>query len=187
MASREKVYYIGMVGAHECGGSSLLKRISKNTFTESLIDLNTMPTSIVTRRVHAERTYLLSIFTPQIGRECLGYQVDFPCSDVDHSRCSHACALVVCFDVQRRLEFAQLPRLLQKIKRHCRLGSVPLLLVATKIDMSAERQVSTEDGKKFADAHSMTYIETSAKTDTNCEEVLRKALALIAVNEKKVM
>ncbi len=45
------------------------------------------------------------------------------------------------------------------------------VLVANKIDMIAERQVTTEEGQKLADTYGIPYVETSAKLRTNIDEV----------------
>lgn len=44
------------------------------------------------------------------------------------------------------------------------------MLVGHKVDRESEREVSTEDGERFAEAHDMLFIETSAKILCNIEE-----------------
>lgn len=44
------------------------------------------------------------------------------------------------------------------------------MLVGHKVDMESGREVSTEDGERFADAHDMLFMETSAKILCNVEE-----------------
>jgi GTPase SAR1 family protein len=46
----------------------------------------------------------------------------------------------------------------------------PKILVATKIDLAHQRQVSFEEAKQLADQLGVPYIETSAKNDINISE-----------------
>ena len=44
------------------------------------------------------------------------------------------------------------------------------LFLGNKADLEARRQVSTEEGKKFAEDNGLIFLETSAKTAQNVEE-----------------
>lgn len=44
------------------------------------------------------------------------------------------------------------------------------MLIGHKIDRESEREVSTQEGERFAGAHDMLFIETSAKILCNVEE-----------------
>lgn len=46
------------------------------------------------------------------------------------------------------------------------------VLVGNKVDMEAKRAVTVEEAKQFAQENGLIYIETSAKTAANVEEVL---------------
>lgn len=48
-----------------------------------------------------------------------------------------------------------------------------LVIAANKIDLDGERQVTEEEGKKWAEAHSAKFIETSARTPTNIDELFQ--------------
>ncbi|XP_072884010.1 ras-related protein Rab-39A-like [Hemitrygon akajei] len=54
------------------------------------------------------------------------------------------------------------------------------ILVGHKSDLSAERTVSTEEAEKFAEDLGLRYIETSAKDNTNIQEVFHMLAASIA-------
>ncbi|KAJ3305220.1 Ras- protein Rab-2-B [Kappamyces sp. JEL0829] len=45
------------------------------------------------------------------------------------------------------------------------------ILVANKCDQESKRQVSREEGMEFAKRHGLLYIETSAKSGKNVEEL----------------
>ena len=47
------------------------------------------------------------------------------------------------------------------------------MLVGNKVDLENQRQVSTEDGKAFADKHGMEFLETSAADEVNIDQTFR--------------
>ena len=50
-------------------------------------------------------------------------------------------------------------------------SDMTVMLVGNKCDLEHLRQVSTEEGSKFAQENGLLFIETSAKTSKNVEEV----------------
>jgi Ras-related protein Rab-2A len=46
-----------------------------------------------------------------------------------------------------------------------------IILIGNKSDLEAKRAVSREEGEKFAKDNDLVFIETSAKTAFNVEEV----------------
>ena len=44
-----------------------------------------------------------------------------------------------------------------------------IMLVGNKSDLDTRRQVSTEEGQRFAEEHNLIFMETSAKTSANVE------------------
>lgn len=60
---------------------------------------------------------------------------------------------------------------------------IPMLLVATKIDLIGKRIISTSDAESFASQRQMTYVETSSKKDINVHELF--IMVINSVIEKK--
>ena len=50
-----------------------------------------------------------------------------------------------------------------------------IMLIGNKCDLDARRQVSTEEGERFAKENGLIFMETSAKTAFNVEEVSYKS------------
>ena len=46
-----------------------------------------------------------------------------------------------------------------------------IMLIGNKCDLDARRQVATEEGDRFAKENGLIFMETSAKTAFNVEEV----------------
>ena len=45
-----------------------------------------------------------------------------------------------------------------------------IMLIGNKSDLDTRRQVSLEEGERFAKEHNLVFMETSAKTAYNVEE-----------------
>jgi len=56
---------------------------------------------------------------------------------------------------------------------------IPMVLVANKSDLDSERTVSAAEGKDLASKFGMPLIETSAKNNTNIDEVFHTIVRLI--------
>ena len=66
------------------------------------------------------------------------------------------------YDVSRRRTFMLLEEWIDELKKA--IGKeIPLVLVANKTDLP-DRVVEPKEGREFADAHEMPYVESSAKT-----------------------
>lgn len=50
-----------------------------------------------------------------------------------------------------------------------------IMLIGNKCDLDARRQVSTDEGERFAKENGLIFMETSAKTAFNVEEVCSSA------------
>ena len=46
-----------------------------------------------------------------------------------------------------------------------------IMLIGNKCDLDARRQISTEEGERFSKENGLIFMETSAKTAFNVEEV----------------
>lgn len=78
-------------------------------------------------------------------------------------------ALLV-YDVTRRETFNHLEHWLREAKEHDRDDRMVIMLIGNKSDLVNQREVSEEEGKKFAQEHGLHFIETSAKTAVNVEQ-----------------
>ena len=76
-------------------------------------------------------------------------------------------ALLV-YDVSRRDTFEHLSRWLEEARQNGNNNMV-IMLIGNKCDLEV-REVSKEEGQKFAAKHGLIFLETSAKTAQNVEE-----------------
>jgi small GTP-binding protein len=89
---------------------------------------------------------------------------------------------IVVFDVSNRNSFDKVQEWIQSIYDSAN-ENVKLILVGNKIDL--KREVSHDEGKKFADSYNLGYFETSAKENIGINEMIKKLLADILSNLKK--
>ena len=73
------------------------------------------------------------------------------------------------YSVSDRSSFKQATLWLDEVKKQ---GKDPVLvLVGNKLDLEQQRQVETEEGMQVARDNNLLFMETSAKTATNINEV----------------
>lgn len=77
-------------------------------------------------------------------------------------------ALLV-YDVTRRETFNHLEHWLSEAKEHDRDDRMVIMLIGNKCDLVTQREVSEEEGRKFAEERGLHFIETSAKTAVNVD------------------
>ena len=79
-----------------------------------------------------------------------------------------AAGALLVYDITRRDTFTHLTRWLEEVRQHGN-PDMCIMLVGNKSDLETRRQVSTEEGERFAQEHNLIFMETSAKTSANVE------------------
>lgn len=72
------------------------------------------------------------------------------------------------YDITRRDTFKHLSTWLEEARQHSQSNMV-IMLIGNKNDLEHRRAVSFEEGKAFANANGLIFMETSAKTAFNVE------------------
>lgn len=80
-----------------------------------------------------------------------------------------AAGALLVYDITRRDTFNHLASWLEDARQHAN-PSMTIMLIGNKSDLSHKREVSTEEGERFAAEHGLVFLETSAKTAHNVEE-----------------
>lgn len=81
-----------------------------------------------------------------------------------------AAAAIVVYDISSIDTFVRAKKWVQELQRHGNQKMV-MALVANKSDLEPKREVGTEEGEQFAQENGMFYMETSAKTAENINEL----------------
>ncbi|MHA1909521.1 MAG: Rab family GTPase, partial [Candidatus Thorarchaeota archaeon] len=117
-------------------------------------------------------------FTPVILTVIdLGGQDDFSSLRTQYYKGAHYSILV--YDVTSRESFECLPEWYAGILKNLDLSGsghdkLPGFLVGNKIDLDAEREVSSKDGRIYADLIGWQFWESSAKTGKNIKEIFNR-------------
>ena len=81
-----------------------------------------------------------------------------------------AMAVLLIYDCTNERSFVDVQNWLRHIENHAQ-PSIVKVLVAAKADLTSEKVIDTERGKALANELSLTFFETSAKTDLNINKV----------------
>lgn len=93
---------------------------------------------------------------------------------IQHFLCSNFCMLMVLppdCPYFRRETFNHLASWLEDARQHAN-ANMTVMLIGNKCDLSHRRAVSYEEGEQFAKEHGLVFMEASAKTAQNVEEVM---------------
>ena len=83
----------------------------------------------------------------------------------------HLQSLIICLSPDfRRETFNHLASWLEDARQHAN-ANMTVMLIGNKCDLSHRRAVSYEEGEQFAKEHGLVFMEASAKTAQNVEEV----------------
>ena len=82
---------------------------------------------------------------------------------------SAACVFIV-YDISDKKSFIDVDLWLKDCREIC-FKDVLIYLIGNKNDLEDKRQVSTEEGQKFAEENNLTFYETSALSGSNIEEI----------------
>jgi len=80
-----------------------------------------------------------------------------------------AAGALLVYDITRRETFNHLGVWLSEARQHAN-SNMTIMLIGNKSDLDHRRQVSYEEGAKFAKENDLIFLETSAKTAANVEE-----------------
>ena len=95
-----------------------------------------------------------------------------------------AAGALLVYDITRRDTYNHLTRWLEEVRQNGN-PDMTIMLIGNKCDLDARRQVSTEEGERFAKENGLIFMETSAKTAFNVEEAFLQTSQMIYNNIDK--
>ena len=93
------------------------------------------------------------------------------------------CALIV-YEIDNKKSFENIPKWIEECKNNAP-KTVLMILIGNKRDLEDNRKVSKDEGRELAKKNGMEFLETSAKTGKNVEEVFKRSIAIIAKRMKE--
>lgn len=91
--------------------------------------------------------------------------------------------MIIVFDVTNRNSFMKVQDWIESVFDNTD-KTISMILVGNKIDKP--RDVSTQEGKKMADAYKIKYFETSAKDNIGIDESMLEIITLVVNSKKKI-
>lgn len=92
-----------------------------------------------------------------------------------------AAGALLVYDITRKETFNHLTRWLEEVRQNGN-PDIMVMLIGNKADLDSRRQVSTEEGERFAKENGLIFLETSAKTSFNVEQAFLQTSQMIYDN-----
>jgi len=159
------LYKIIIIGAAGVGKTNLLGRWIDNKFA---------PTSATLNVELATKSFKIDGLTVKVQLWDTAGQEQYKAITRSYYRKSHGAIIV--YDVTRKDSFAKLDEWIQAVREETGNENTQLLLVGNKTDLEEDREVSTEDGIKFARDHTLNFLETSAYSGSNVHRAFQVVL-----------
>mmetsp|Transcript_66879 Transcript_66879/g.139382 ORF Transcript_66879/g.139382 Transcript_66879/m.139382 type:complete len:211 (+) Transcript_66879:71-703(+) len=159
MGAYDYLIKLMLIGDSGVGKSSLLLRFSDDSF-----DMNCTPTigiDFKLRTIELDNKKIKLQLLDTAGQE------RFKTITTAHYR--NAMGILLVYDITNETSFRNIEEWLKNIEKYTS-QPVNKILIGNKADLSAQRKVTAEEGKKLADQLGMEFFETSAKDKDKVEE-----------------
>ena len=158
-------YKLIFLGDQSVGKSSILNRFTNNTFSEDYQATIGLDFQSKTVQIDNQDIHLLLYDTA--GQE------KYRCLIPMYTRDSKI--ILLTYDITRKNSFIHLFDWLKDLT-NINMDEVIFAVVGNKIDLGEKREVSFEEGKKYAEDHDFIFQEVSAKTGDGFPDLFYKQL-----------
>ena len=167
-------YKIVFLGNQSVGKTSIIHRFIYDSFDDSY--QATIGIDFMSQKMYVEDKIIILNLWDTAGQERFKSLIPSYIKD--------SAVAIVCYDVTSRDSFLSVDKWIEDAKA-LRDDDVLLILAGNKTDMADHRQVSTEEGKEYAEKMNLLFFETSAKSGANIKVLfneLAKKLTGIETN-----
>ena len=158
-------YKLIFLGDQNVGKSCILNRFMNDTFTEEY--QATIGLDFQSKNVQIDNQDIHLLLYDTAGQEKFRSLIPM------YTRDSNIILLV--YEINNKDSFLHLPDWINDLT-NVNKDDVIFALVGNKIDLEESRQVSTEEGQKFAEEHGYIFQEVSAKTGDGFSDLFYKNL-----------
>ncbi|NWT60313.1 RAB17 protein, partial [Erythrocercus mccallii] len=167
-------YKVVLLGSMSVGKSSLAYRYVRNDFRELL---PTVGCSFFIRTLDLEEATVKFEIWDTAGQE--KYQ------SVCHLYYRDAHAALLVYDIANKQTFRRAKLWLEELEKRFLPNEIVIALVGNKTDLAAEREVTTEEGEEFAGTKGLLFMETSAKSNHQVNDVFMSIVQELLRREKE--
>lgn len=162
------LYKLVLIGDSGVGKSNLLSRFTRNEFyfeTKSTIGVE-----FATRSITVNNKTIKTQIWDTAGQE--RYR------SITTAYYRGAVGALVAYDITKGKTFQNLNRWVTELKENAP-PNIIIMLVGNKCDLNHLREVSSDEGKQFAEKHGLYFIETSALDSTNVDTAFQNVVTEI--------
>ncbi|XP_068877540.1 ras-related protein Rab-17 [Aphelocoma coerulescens] len=168
------MYKVVLLGSMSVGKSSLAYRYVKNDFRELL---PTVGCSFFTQTLNLDEATVKFEIWDTAGQE--KYQ------SVCHLYYRDAHAALLVYDIAKKQTFSRAKVWLEELEKKFLPDEIVIALVGNKTDLAAEREVTTEEGEEFAQTKGLLFMETSAKSNHQVNDIFMCIVQELLRREKE--
>ena len=158
-------YKLIFLGDQGVGKSCILNRFLNDSFTEDY--QATIGLDFQSKNIQIENQDIHLLLYDTAGQEKFRSLIPMYTRDAN--------IILLVYDITNRDSFNHLPEWLKDLT-NINLDEVILAVVANKIDLADKRDITLEEGKKFAEEHNFVFQEISAKTGSGFSDLFYKNL-----------
>lgn len=167
-------YKLVLLGSMTVGKSSLAYRFVRNDFKEQL---STVGCSFFTQRLSLDEATVRLEIWDTAGQE--KYQ------SVCHLYFRDAHAALLVYDIANKKTLSRAKLWLEDLEKKILMDEIVIALVGNKTDLADEREVPTEEGEEFARTKGLLFMETSAKSSHQVNDVFMAIVQELLRREKE--
>ncbi|NXI12111.1 RAB17 protein, partial [Irena cyanogastra] len=167
-------YKVVLLGSMSVGKSSLAYRYVRNNFRELL---PTVGCSFFTQVLELNKATVKFEIWDTAGQE--KYQ------SVCHLYYRDADAAFLVYDIANKQTLSRAKLWLEELEKRFLPNEIVVALVGNKTDLATEREVSTEEGEEFARTKGLLFMETSAKSNHQVNNVFMAVVQELLRREKE--
>ncbi|XP_067403745.1 ras-related protein Rab-12 isoform X2 [Emydura macquarii macquarii] len=175
-----------IIGSRGVGKTSLMERFTDDTFCEACkstvgVDFKIKTVELRGKKIRLQIWLAYSVFCELIKffRQCLllllrdtAGQERF--NSITSAYYRSAKGIILVYDITKKETFEDLPKWMKMIDKYAS-EDAELLLVGNKLDCEVDREITRQQGEKFAQQITgMRFCEASAKDNFNVDEIFLK-------------